>query len=445
MKEPQAALADASRIAAAELAQRFSSIRNTTESLCRPLTAEDQMVQSMPDCSPTKWHQAHTTWFFETFILQPYLSGYQPFDPQFQFVFNSYYKRLGGHPIRGRRGLFSRPELERVLAYRRHVDSGMLRFLEQHADFSPDLQYLIELGLNHEQQHQELILTDIKHAFWSQPLQPAYKVATDAMQSGSPASPSGRSRAASSEPEPLRWFEYDEGIYSLGHARSSFAFDNETPHHEVYLRSFQLASRLVTNGEYLDFINDHGYRRPELWLSDGWDTVSSQGWSAPLYWEHDEGRWFLYSLAGLRPLDLSEPACHVSFYEADAFARWAGARLATEAEWEIAAVSVPVDGNLLEAASYHPQPATPSSGTLPSQLFGDVWEWTASAYSPYPGFKPAAGVLGEYNGKFMCNQIVLRGGSCATPRTHIRASYRNFFPAHARWQFSGIRLAKDRP
>jgi len=415
------------------LASRYAAIRAVTEGLCRPLSPEDQMLQSMPDCSPGKWHQAHTTWFFETFILHANQPGYELFDRDFPFVFNSYYKQLGGHPQRGYRGLFSRPPLERVLDYRRHVDRHMLDFISRNDILTPELRCLVELGLNHEQQHQELILTDIKHGFWSQPLRPAY----------APAAAEGRSSGGQAGAPQLAWFSFEEGIYSLGHASSSFAFDNETPRHEVYLQGFRLGSRLATNGEYLEFIDDGGYRRPELWLSDGWDTVASQRWSAPLYWEQRDGAWFAFTLAGLRPVDPREPVAHVSYYEADAFARWAGARLATEAEWEVAAAGCPIEGNLLESASYHPRPLAQPAEAFPAQLFGDVWEWTASPYSPYPGFRPAAGALGEYNGKFMCNQMVLRGGSCATPASHLRASYRNFFPPHARWQFSGIRLAKD--
>ncbi len=416
----------------ATLALRYAAVRAQTECLAEPLTAEDQSVQSMADASPTKWHLAHTTWFYETFILAAQLPRYTHFDPRFTFLFNSYYKQLQGHPIRANRGLMSRPNLEEVREYRKYVDARMAEFME--APATPEVAALIELGLNHEQQHQELILTDIKHALWSNPLHPAYLPLRQPEQKSVPA---------------VSWIAFDEGLYEIGHAsagrptssvQDDFAFDNESPRHKIYLYPFRLASRLVTNGEYLAFMADGGYRRPELWLSDGWDLVSANRWEAPLYWVREQERWLVYTLGGVQPLVPEEPACHVSYYEADAYARWAGKRLPTEAEWEVAAASARIQGNLLESERYHPAPADGSDGL--QQVFGDVWEWTASPYVGYPGYQPPAGVLGEYNGKFMCNQMVLRGGSCATPRSHLRATYRNFFPPSARWQFMGIRLAE---
>ena len=405
------------------LVRKYAEVRARTEGLAEPLSPEDQAVQSMPDASPTKWHLAHTTWFYETFILAPSVPGYTHFDPRFTFLFNSYYKQLQGHPIRANRGLMSRPNLDEVREYRKYVDERMTELLER--PLAADVAALVELGLNHEQQHQELILTDIKHALWSNPLHPAYlPLRNDPQQ----------------DPGPISWLGFDEGLREIGHAGAGFAFDNESPRHKVYLYPFRLASRLVTNREYLAFMADGGYRRPELWLSDGWDVAGANQWQAPLYWIHEDDHWFTFTLGGVRPLNLDEPVCHVSLYEADAYARWAGKRLPTEAEWEIAAAGCRIEGNLLETERYHP--ATPDGSCALPQLFGDVWEWTASPYVGYPGYKPPAGLLGEYNGKFMCNQMVLRGGSCATPRSHIRATYRNFFPPAARWQFMGVRLAE---
>lgn len=402
------------------LRDRYQEIRSQTLELTRPYSAEDQMLQSMPDASPAKWHLAHTTWFFETFVLAGNIPGYKFCDDRYTYLFNSYYKQLGSHPYRGARGLMSRPSLNEIHAYRGHVDDAMLRHLENP---NPQAAALIELGLNHEQQHQELILMDMKHALWSMPLRP-----------GRVKQPS-----AVSSPVPLQWIYFEGGIQTVGHAGTGFAFDNEGPRHEVLLRLFRIASRPVTNSEYLQFMNDGGYRRPELWLSDGWDAVCAHGWKSPLYWEESDGRWLEFALAGMKELDPNGPVCHVSYYEADAYARWSGARLPLEEEWEMVAAQAFSTGTLLESGSLHPQPAR---GEGLQQVFGDVWEWTASPYVAYPGFEPAAGVVGEYNGKFMCNQFVLRGGSCATPSSHIRATYRNFFPPHARWQFAGIRLAK---
>src|SRR5215468_7313997 len=340
------------------LRERYQDVRRKTLELTQPYSAEDQMLQSMPDCSPAKWHLAHTTWFFETFILAPHISAYKAFDERFRHLFNSYYKQLGSHPYRGSRGLMSRPSLHEVHCYRAHVDEGMLRHLEIENEQTAAL---VELGLNHEQQHQELILTDIKHALWSMPLRP------------------GRvSQPRAVTPDvPLQWIYFEGGIHKIGHSGEGFTFDNEGPRHEVLLRLFRLASRLVTNAEYLQFMNDGGYRRPELWLSDGWDTVCAQRWGSPLYWEEEDGRWFVFTLAGMRELDPEGPVCHVSYYEADAYARWSGARLPREEEWEVAAAQNPVSGTLLESGQLHPQPA---SGSGMQQVFGDVWEWTSSAY-----------------------------------------------------------------
>jgi ergothioneine biosynthesis protein EgtB len=404
------------------LSSRFHAVRLATERLSARLTPEDQMVQSMAEASPTKWHLAHTTWFFETFLLTAQVPGYQAFDPQFTFLFNSYYKQLEGHPLRSIRGTFSRPSLDDVRAYRAHVDGAMGRLLQ---DPSPAVADLIQLGINHEEQHQELIVTDIKHAFWTNPLGPA-------LVAGSPVWYTDTPR--------LEWQEFESGLHEIGQDGDGFAFDNERPRHRVYLEPFRLASRLTTNAEYLEFMLAGGYRKPELWLSDGWDQVVQSGWQAPLYWEQREKAWWNFTAAGSRPLDLSGPVCHLSYYEADAYARWRGSRLPTEAEWELATAGLPLEGNFAESERFHP---TPCSRPGLQQMFGDVWEWTASPYSAYPGYQPAAGALGEYNGKFMCNQMVLRGGSCATPEAHLRATYRNFFPPEARWQFMGVRLAND--
>ena len=424
---------------AASLASHYTAVRHQTHTLTAQLSAEDLMVQSCPEASPAKWHLAHTSWFFETFILSNHLTGYRPFHPRFRDLFNSYYNAVGQQPEKALRNTFSRPSLDEVRKYRAHVDEHMLKLL-QSGTVGIEARKLVVLGLNHEQQHQELIVTDIKHGFWSNPLHPAY-------QPGA--------AAASPDTAPQQRPQlYPEGLYEIGAEGESFYFDNEGSRHKVFLRPFRFAMRSATCGEYLAFMEDGGYSRPELWLSDGWKAVQTNRWRAPLYWEKSDGQksgneWLQFTCSGLRRVEESEPVCHVSYYEADAFARWAGARLPTEFEWEVAASNAPVQGNLLEAGKFHPEAAqtaplgSPIEGEQPSQLFGDVWEWTASAYLPYPGYKPAAGALGEYNGKFMSGQMVLRGGSCITPRSHIRASYRNFFPPETRWQFSGIRLADD--
>jgi ergothioneine biosynthesis protein EgtB len=401
------------------LLDTYRAVRARTVALAAPLSPEDQLVQSMPDASPTKWHLAHTSWFFETFVLAPHAAGYRVFDPRFGFLFNSYYEALGARVERGQRGLLSRPSLGEVHAYRRHVDEALATLLGR--GDAGALSGTIELGLHHEQQHQELLLTDIKHALGTNPLRPAY--------AGGVREPSGPVR-----PPAFRTFA--EGVASIGHDGRGFAFDNEGPRHRCFLRGYALAERPVTCGEYLAFMRDRGYERPELWLSDGWQARQREGWQAPLYWEPDKEGWRVYTLAGMQPLDEGETLAHVSYYEADAFARWAGARLPTEAEWEHAAGDVPPSGDPALAGRLHPGPAAPGP-------FGDVWQWTQSPYAPYPGYRPPPGAIGEYNGKFMCNQLVLRGGSCFTPAGHVRASYRNFFPPAARWQASGIRLAED--
>ncbi|HEV8553786.1 MAG TPA: ergothioneine biosynthesis protein EgtB [Casimicrobiaceae bacterium] len=411
---------------ASALAPRYRAIRAATEALAAPLSPEDCAIQSMPDASPVKWHLAHTSWFFETFVLEPHVPGYRVYDAAFRVLFNSYYNAVGDKHPRPQRGLLSRPSLDAVRAYRAHVDAAMAALFAR-TEPSSRLSGLIELGLNHEQQHQELILTDVKHMLSCNPLKPAY---VPARVVDDPASVA-----------PLDWIAFDEGLIEIGHDGAGFAFDNETPRHRQYLEGFALASRPVTNAEYAAFIADGGYRHAELWLSEGWDWLNANGIAAPLYWEDGSGGARQFTLQGMLPLEGDAPVCHVSLFEADAYARWAGARLPTEAEWELAAASTPVEGRFAEDGALRPRPARRVAPL--AQLFGDVWEWTRSAYAPYPGFSPAAGAIGEYNGKFMCNQYVLRGGSCTTPRSHIRATYRNFFPAAARWQFSGIRLARD--
>ncbi len=408
----------------ADLVRRFVEMRRQTEALAAPLLPEDQVVQSMPDASPTKWHLSHVTWFWEAFILGP-IAKVEPFDPAYGYLFNSYYESVGPRHARPQRGLLTRPSRQEVQAYRDHVTGALERFAATAgegpwAEAAP----LIELGIHHEQQHQELILMDIKHAFSMNPLKPAYQ----------PSAPSLRAAAS-----PMGWVDFPGGLVEIGHDGAGFAFDNEGPRHKVWLEPYRLADRLVTSGEYLEFIEAGGYRRPEFWLSDGWAAVQAQGWTAPLYWRESDAGWRIFTLAGERAVDPAEPVVHLSLYEADAYAKWAGLRLPTEPEWEAAAAGLPLEGNLAGSGLYHPRAA--GSGAGLRQMIGDVWEWTASAYSPYPGFRPPAGPVGEYNGKFMSSQMVLRGGCAATPEHHIRISYRNFFPASARWCFGGVRLA----
>ncbi len=410
----------------------FAATRRRSLELAALLSPEDQGVQSMPDASPTKWHLAHASWFFETFILAPYLTGYAPFDAAYGYLFNSYYEAVGPRHARPERGLLSRPGLDDIHAYRRHVEDGIERLVaDADAETWAKAAPLLALGVNHEQQHQELILTDILNAFAANPLRPAYR----------PFRPHGVGPAPK-----LEWIGFPEGLVEIGAPNpkgggDGFAFDNEGPRHKVWLESFRIASRPVTNGEYLEFMADDGYQRSEFWLSDGWAACRARGWRAPLYWEDVDGAWRMMTLAGMRAVDAAEPVVHVSYFEADAFARWAEKRLPTEAEWETVAAGLDVAGNFADGGHFHPIPCQAGAGLR--QMFGDVWEWTASAYAPYPRFRPAAGAVGEYNGKFMAGQMVLRGGSAATPAGHVRASYRNFFYPPDRWQFSGIRLASD--
>jgi ergothioneine biosynthesis protein EgtB len=409
------------------LFEEFLRVRRQTEDLCLPLSPEDMMVQSCAEASPAKWHLAHTTWFFETFLLREFLPGYREFHPDFRWLFNSYYNSVSDQPDKKLRASFSRPPVAAVFQYRQHVQEGMQRLLGSNPP--EEATRRIVLGLHHEQQHQELLAYDIKHALWTNPLRPPYlnePVVFDAPPLSKP-----------------DWIEHQGGICEIGYAGDGFAFDNESPRHKEYLRPYALASRLVSCGEYLAFIEDGGYRRPELWLSAGWDTVKAEGWKAPLYWRQQDGAWLVYTLYGELPLTklLQTPVCHVSYYEADAFAHWAGKRLPTENEWEIAAEGLPTTGNFLEDGTLHPVALGEGPAKGPAQMFGDVWEWTQSAYLGYPGYAAAPGALGEYNGKFMSSQMVLRGGSVVTPASHIRSTYRNFFSPATRWQFSGIRLA----
>jgi ergothioneine biosynthesis protein EgtB len=417
------------------VAGSFASVRQQTVRLCGPLTAEDMMVQSCAEASPAKWHIAHTTWFYETFILSQFAPDYRPFNPDFVWLFNSYYNAVSEHPEKKLRASFSRPVLEEILHYRRYVDAAVLDLLASGGDDAAEIRSRVVLGLNHEQQHQELLVTDIKHAFWTNPLHPVYAY--------------GESAKASKDADPIRWHGYEGGLRKIGFDGAGFSFDNERPRHQEFVEPFEMASRPTTCGEYFEFMQSGGYERSELWLSEGWDTVQAQGWRAPLYWhlDGDSAEWSIFTLRGNFPLSqlTNTPVCHVSYFEADAFARWAGRTLPTEAEWETAAGGVQRDGNLLESGAWHPlmnESAPADDGRGPGQLFGDVWEWTRSPYVGYPRFAPLPGALGEYNGKFMCNQMVLRGGSVVTPASHIRETYRNFFPASKRWQFSGIRLTK---
>ena len=404
----------------------YQSVRQTTEQLAEDLSAEDQNLQSMPEASPIKWHRAHTSWFFETFVLKPHQQDYAEFNEHFNYLFNSYYNGIGRQFPRPARGLISRPGINLVQEYRQHVDLAMTDLIQKLSqDRLKTLMPLMLLGLNHEQQHQELMVTDLKHAFSKNPLAPTW---TDL--------PARTGTSAS-----LTWHRIDGGLIEIGSDQEHFCYDNETPRHQVFLADFELASRPASCGEYAEFIADNGYSRPELWLADGWDWIRRQDISAPLYWHQNDDRWSLYTLGGNRELDPTEPICHISFHEAFAFANWADARLPTEVEWELASTFASPEGHFSDSGRLHP--SSPSSATGLQQMFGDIWEWTASSYAPYPGFKPATGAVGEYNGKFMANQMVLRGGSCATAPGHIRPGYRNFFYPVDRWQFSGVRLARD--
>jgi ergothioneine biosynthesis protein EgtB len=413
--------------------RHYDAVRAASLALAAPLSAEDCQVQSMPDASPVKWHLAHITWFFETFVLERFEPEFRPFDATFRVLFNSYYQGVGEQSPRPQRGLILHPTLEVVKRYRADVDARMQTLLAQRGD-DAQLAALVTLGLHHEQQHQELLLTDIKHALSFSPGHPPY---------------AKRWPIASVRPQPLRWFPFEGGLVELGHDPAldgPFCFDNETPRHRAYTEPFEIASRPVSNGEWLAFMEDSGYTRPELWLSMGWDWVRSATRRAPLYWQREaNGGWVNHTLQGRVAIDPHTPACHLSYFEADAYARWAGARLPTEVEWELAARGLqasPTRGNFADRGAFHPVPAPDAAVDEPLQMYGDVWEWTASNYNAYPGYRPLPGAVGEYNGKFMCNQFVLRGGSCATPAGHVRASYRNFFPPEAQWQFSGLRLAK---
>ena len=428
---------------ASTLAERFQTVRAATLAFVGPLSAEDMMVQSCAEASPVKWHLAHTSWFFETFVLTPFTPGYRPFHPDFPWLFNSYYTSLGDMPEKKLRASFSRPPLEQILAYRTHVDQAIAALLDHDQKDAQRDEVLrrISLGLEHEQQHLELTATDIKHALFTNPLHPAYF-------DTAPAHAAARKTEAA-------FLSFEGGLTRIGITPDAsdpeaFAFDNETPQHTVFLQPYALASRPATSAEYLAFVNDNGYTRPELWLSEGWSTMRAEGWQAPLYWMRDSDSasgWKVYTMHGFVPLDalLDTPVCHLSFFEADAFARWSGCRLPTEFEWEHAAKTVLAtlsqDANMLESQALHPVPARAS--TKLTQMFGDVWEWTSSGYTGYPGYRPLPGALGEYNGKFMSSQVILRGGSCVTPASHIRATYRNFFSPATRWQFSGLRLAQD--
>jgi ergothioneine biosynthesis protein EgtB len=409
----------------ARLGERLSEVRRRTEALCAPLSVEDHVVQSMPDASPAKWHLAHTTWFFEEFVLHAHVPGHRHHEPAWRRLFNSYYQAAGPMHPRAQRGLLSRPGVAEVRAWRARVDLELRELLRERGDHAP-LRERIVLGMQHEQQHQELLLTDLQHLFSCNPLEPAYSAA----------------RALPAAEAVMQTFlAHAGGVLEIGDAGAGFAFDNERPRHRVLLEPFAIARRPVVNAEFREFVRAGGYRTPSLWLSDGWELVQRERWTEPLYW--DESLESQFTLAGRRELAPDAPVSHVSYYEADAFARWAGARLPSEGEWEVVAAGLPSRGNFAEEGWLQPLPAAPAAASEPLQMYGDVWEWTSSAYAPYPGFRPLEGALGEYNGKFMVNQMVLRGGSCLTPAGHVRASYRNFFPPSARWQCSGVRLARD--
>jgi ergothioneine biosynthesis protein EgtB len=410
---------------------QFDEVRKTTEAICAPLINDDYIIQSIPDVSPPKWHLGHTSWFFETLILKRFLKGYEEFCPPFHTIFNSYYESLGNRLERGHRGVISRPSVEEVYRYRKHVNSKVHELFDKLDPLELfEIVPTLELGTHHEQQHQELLLTDILHNFWMNPLRPAY------LKTKVP-----HSHLLHETLPPSKWIEITGGgVQSQGYKGKDFVFDNETPSHPVYIEDFQIQSRLVTNGEFLEFVESRGYQNPLFWLSDGWKTVQSLKWKSPLYWEKQGSQWQQMTLSGMIPLDEHAPVSHISFYEADAYSRWKECRLPTETEWEFVASKTAIRGNFLENFNYRTIPLEVTSSDL-QQLWGDVWEWSSSPYQPYPGFQPFKGTASEYNGKFMCNQMVLRGGSCATPISHIRPTYRNFFSPESRWQFSGLRLA----
>ena len=412
------------------LIERYRRVRNFTARLCRNLQPEDYVVQSMPDVSPTKWHLAHTSWFFETFVLKVWMPRYRSEVPQYAYLFNSYYNAAGDMHRRDLRGLISRPTVAETYRFRESIDECVTKLLEEADDaLLAEIEPILILGLHHEQQHQELLVTDIKHVFAQNPLYPVFAESTH--------NPPAHATA------PQHFVEFDEATVQIGHDGGGFSYDNEGPRHRALVPAFSLSNRLITNGEYLGFIEAGGYARPEYWLSLGWTTINEQRWRAPMYWVERDGAWWNFTLSGFRPVDASEPVTHVSYFEADAYANWDGARLPTEFEWERAASGLPIAGNFVDDERYHPAAASASDHGELQQIYGDVWEWTRSAYLPYPGYRAGPGALGEYNGKFMCNQMVLRGGSCATSRDHIRRTYRNFFQPEKRWQFTGIRLARD--
>jgi len=424
---------DQSRIE--RLRDRFHQIRKFTNTLCADLEPEDCVVQSMPDVSPTKWHLAHTTWFFETFILKKFVPGYRAEIPEYAYLFNSYYNAAGDMHGRDLRGLISRPTVSEAQRYRASIDSHIDDLLSNPDDsLLEEIEPILVLGMHHEQQHQELLITDIKHVLAQNPLYPVFRSSRD----GALRRPEAAAR------RPYQFLDFEQTVAEIGHDGRGFAYDNEGPRHQALVPAFSLATRPITNSDYIAFVEDKGYSRPEFWLSLGWMTVNEQRWNAPLYWVKRDGAWWNFTLSGLRPVDQSEPVTHISYFEGDAYANWAGARLPTEFEWERAALDRPIEGNFIEDENFHPRASsTFGDDRHLRQMFGDVWEWTRSAYSPYPGYRAAPGALGEYNGKFMCNQYVLRGGSCATSRSHIRRTYRNFFQPEKRWQFTGIRLARD--
>jgi ergothioneine biosynthesis protein EgtB len=434
--------AAAKKLSRAEsLLARFREVRNFTARLAANLAPEDCVVQSMPDVSPTKWHLAHTTWFFETFILKKWMPGYRDAVPEYAYLFNSYYNAAGAMHRRDLRGLISRPTVEEAKKYRVSVDSDIDDLVSSaDEELFREIEPILTLGIHHEQQHQELLITDIKHVFAQNPLYPVFRQGNADDSVGTP-----RRGVRSAQRADPTFVEFEEATVEIGHDGDGFSYDNEGPRHRALVLPFSLADRLITNGEYLQFMADNGYSRSEFWLSLGWTTLNEQNWRAPLYWIERDGEWWNFTLSGLRKIDPNEPVTHLSYFEADAYANWAGARLPTEFEWERAAAKIDIAGNFVETERFHPASARGRAGSNSEfqQMFGDVWEWTRSSYSPYPGYRAGPGALGEYNGKFMCNQYVLRGGSCATSRTHIRKTYRNFFQPEKRWQFTGIRLARD--